>query len=140
MTGDKMNLIPILVVKGADKALELYRKAFGATETYPPMKGPGGEIMHSSLTIGGNEIFVAEENAARGTVAGQNLGFYLRVPDVDAAMKLAVNAGMTELQKAEDMFWGDRMGTVKDAFGIKWMLATHVRDVSPEEIAQAMKK
>jgi PhnB protein len=137
--GGTVRAIPVFTVKGADKALEHYKKAFGATETYPPMKGPDGAIMHASFHIGETEFFVTEENVERGCVAGQNQSFYIYVPDADEGMQKALGAGLTEFKKTEDMFWGDRMGMVTDPYGIKWSIATHMRDVSPQEMESAAK-
>ena len=132
-------LIPTLAIKGADKAIEHYKKAFGAVETYPPMIDPNKKtVAHASLKIGESEIFLGEECAEAKAVPGQS--FYLYVPDVDAAIQKAVQAGLKQDKPAEDMFWGDRMGTVTDPYGIKWTLATYVRDVSPKEMEEAMKK
>ena len=133
-------IIPALSIKGADKAIEHYKKAFGAIETHKMLCPQTGVIAHAGLKIGETEIFISEENPKMGCVAAQNLTFYLYVPDTDEAMKKAVKAGLKETQKADDMFWGDRMGVVTDPYGIKWSLATHVRDVSPKEMQDAMKK
>lgn len=133
-------VVPALAIKGADKAIEHYKKAFGAVETHRMMCPVSGVIAHAGLKIGESEIYISEENPKAGCVAAQNLSFYINVPNVDDAMKMAVKAGLKEEQPAEDMFWGDRMGTVSDPYGISWSIATHVRDVSPKEMEEAMKK
>jgi len=134
-------IIPTLAIKGADKAIEHYKKAFGAVETYPPMMCPVRHtVAHASLKIGESEIFLGEECPEMGANAIPGQAFYIYVPDADAAIKKAVQAGLKQDKPAEDMFWGDRMGTVTDPYGIKWTLATHVRDVSPQEMQEAMKK
>lgn len=134
-------LIPTLTIKGADKAIEHYKKAFGAVETYPPVMCPDTHtVAHASLTIGASEIFLAEERPERGEKAIPGQSFYIYVPDADAAIEKAVHAGLKQDKPVEDMFWGDRSGTVTDPYGIKWTLATHVRDVSPQEIEKGMKK
>lgn len=136
----KHRLIPTLAIKGADKAIEQYKKAFGAVEAYRMACPKTGAIMHACLKFGETEIFMCEENPQMGAIATQNQSFYLYVPNADEAMKQATKAGCKELKPAEDMFWGDRNGTVADSFGIKWTLATHVRDVSPQELEEAVKK
>jgi PhnB protein len=133
-------IIPALSIKGADKAIEQYKKAFGAIETHKMLCPQTGVIAHAGLKIGETEIFISEENPKMGCVAAQNLNFYLYVPKVDDSMKQALKSGLQEVKAAEDMFWGDRMGVVSDAFGIKWTLATHVRDVTEKEMTEAMKK
>src|SRR5690348_12025919 len=118
---------PYLTIKGAASAIELYKKAFGAKEENV-MRSPGGEIiMHACLTIGNSKIFIMDENPDMGArapgVEGSNVSFYLYVDDAEAAHKKAVTAGMTEVMPVKEMFWGDRMGALKDAFGYKWNLA-----------------
>jgi uncharacterized glyoxalase superfamily protein PhnB len=136
-----MRIIPSLTIKGADKAIELYKKVFGAVEVYPPMMCPlTHTVAHASLKIGESEIFLGEERPEMGCNAISGQAFYVYVPDADAAIKKALAAGLKQDKPTEDMFWGDRMGTVTDSFGIKWTLATHVRDVSPDEMQEAMKK
>jgi PhnB protein len=136
----QMCVIPTLTIKGADKAIEQYKKAFGAVEEHMMRCPESGVVAHCGLKIGASMLFITEENKERGCVAATNQTFYLYVPDADEAMTKAIKAGLKETQKAEDMFWGDRMGVVTDAAGIKWSLATHVRDVSPKEMEAAMKK
>ena len=137
---NRHRVIPALAIKGADKAIEHYKKAFGAVETHKMLCPQTGVIAHAGLKIGETELFISEENPKMGCVAGQGLSFYIYVPNTDDAMKQATKAGLKEVQAAQDMFWGDRMGTVSDAYGIKWSLATHVRDVTEKEMHDAMKK
>lgn len=136
----KTRVIPSLILKGADKAIEHYKKAFGATENYRMLCPSRGVIAHAGIQIGESEIYIMEENAEAGFTCAENLSFYLSVPNVDDVMKTAIKAGLKEEQAAEDMFWGDRMGVVADPYGISWSIATHVRDVSPQEMEEAMKK
>ncbi len=136
----KTRVIPTLVLKGADKALELYKKAFGATEQYRMMCPVSGVLAHASLKIGETELFVTEERPEMDVVAAKNLSFYIYVPNVDDFMKSAVKAGLKEDEAPQDMFWGDRMGTLTDSYGISWNVGTHMRDVSEQEMAEAMKK
>ncbi len=128
-----------LTVRGAGKAIEFYRKAFGA-EVLDRMDGPDGKsVMHAVLKIGDSRIFIGDEFPGMGGRAPETLGgttstFYLYVKDVDAAVKKAVAAGGTLKNPVENAFWGDRFGTVADPFGYIWDLATHVEDVPPDEI------
>ena len=133
-------LIPSLAVKGADKAIEHYKKAFGAVETHKMLCPQTGVIAHAGLKIGESDLYIMEENQKVGAIAGQNLSFYIYVPNADDAMKQATKAGLKETQPVQDMFWGDRTGSVTDPYGIRWTLATHVRDVSEKEMQDAMKK
>lgn len=133
-------VIPTLSIKGADKAIEQYKKAFGAIEEHMLRCPETGVVAHCGLKIGASTLFITEENKERGCIAATNQTFYLYVPDADEAMKKAIKAGLKETQKADNMFWGDRMGVVTDPYGIKWSLATHLRDVSPKEMETAMKK
>ena len=128
-----------LVLDGAAKAIDTYRKAFGAQEVYRMDDGKG-KIMHACLTIGNSKIFLCDTNPQMGTMEPTRGSFYLYKDDVDAAFKQARSSGLKELFAPQDMFWGDRTGVVEDGFGIRWTLATHVRDVSPEEMEEGRKK
>lgn len=130
---------PFLTVRGADRAIEFYRRAFGAEEL-GRMPGPDGKtIMHAELKIGDSRIFLCDEVPGMEcrspeTLGGSPSGIYLYVRDVDDAFKKALNAGATVKRPVQDMFWGDRTGGVQDPFGYVWDLATHKEDVSPEEM------
>lgn len=132
---------PFLSVRGADKALDFYVQALGAKELTRSL-GPDGKIMHSQLQIGDSIISVSEENPQCGNVrAPQSLGgvattLYLYVPDVDASFKRAVEAGCVSKLAPTDMFWGDRFSSVEDPFGHQWGIATHLEDLTPEEISK----
>lgn len=139
--------IIMLSLVNAAKAMDTYVRALGAVETSRTMCPLSHKLVHGSLKIGQSELFFGEHNPgmkdekgnqACFNSAGQNI--YVYVPDAEAAMKMAVEGGMTEAQGVQDMFWGDRMGTVTDEFGLRWNLATHIRDVSPEEMTEALKK
>jgi PhnB protein len=138
--GKSVRAIPILILKNADKALEHYKKAFGAEETHRMLCPKTGVVAHAGLKIGETEFFVTEENAKMGCTASPGQSFYLYVPDADKAFDTAKKAGLKEVQPVADQFWGDRTGTLSDPYGIKWSVATHVRDVSPKEMEEAMKK
>lgn len=136
---------PYLYVKGGAKALDFYKKAFGATELMR-MEGPGGSIGHAEIRIGDSPIMLADESPEMGarspeTYGGSAVGIMLYVPDVDATVKRAVDAGAKLDRAIENKFYGDRMGSIKDPFGHIWYIATHIEDVSPDEMkrrAEAM--
>lgn len=128
-----------LVLNNAAAAIELYKKALGATEDYRMEMPDGGKIMHACLTIGDSKIFLGDANSEMCPASTSN--FYLYIDDVDAAYKTAKSAGFESLGTGpEDMFWGDRIGGLKDKFGNRWTLATHVRDVSPADMEKGQKE
>ena len=133
-------LTPTLVVPDAVKAIELYKKAFGAVEEYRMTCPDSGKIMHACLQIGTSKVFLCDTNPKMEGCAATHSNFYVYMDDVDAAFLKAKQGGMTEVTAVEDMFWGDRVGNVKDSFGNSWTLATHMRDVSPEEMEEGSKK
>jgi len=133
---------PYLTIKGAASAIEFYKRAFGAHERFQ-MPGPDGKIMHAEIAIGNSIIMLADESAAAGTQAPPSLngtasGIFLYVEDVDASFKQAIKAGAKETKPVQDQFWGDRFGQLTDPFGHKWMLATHIEDVTPDEMEKRM--
>ena len=133
---------PHLIIKGASKAIEFYKKAFGAEELFS-MPGPGGSVMHAEIKIGDSVIYLADEAPDWGcvgpqTLKGSSVTIHLYVPDCDAAYDRAVKAGATASMPLQDMFWGDRYGKITDPFGHVWSLATHKEDLSPDEIGQRM--
>lgn len=129
---------PSLNITDAASALELYKKAFGAQELYR-MADDEGKIMHACLQIGTSKVFVAEANPEMGC-GPSTASFYLYVENVDGAFGQARNAGLNEYYPVQDMFWGDRTGTLKDRYGNSWMLATHVKDMSDAEMKEGQKK
>jgi PhnB protein len=131
-------ITPGLVIEGATQAIDLYKKAFNAKEEQC-LKTPDGKVMHACLKIGDSHLFLADVFPEMGCIPSVS-GFYLYVADVDNAFKQARGAGLSETHPVQDMFWGDRTGTVKDPFGIQWTLATHVRDVSQDEIEKGRKE
>lgn len=138
------SLTPYLVVKGAAAAIDFYTKAFGAVEVVR-MPGPGGKIMHAEVKIGNSMLMLADENPERdalspSTLGGAGCSVMLYTDDVDATFKRAIAAGATQVTPPADMFWGDRMGNLKDPFGHSWAVATHKEDVSPEEMGRRMKE
>lgn len=135
---------PYLTCAGAADAIEFYKRAFGAEEMVR-MPGPDGKIMHACLRINGSTVMLSDEFADFGMTAPTTLGgspvtIHLMVPDVDAAFARAVEAGATVTMEVADQFWGDRYGSIRDPFGHSWSIATHLRDMTPEEIQAAMAK
>jgi PhnB protein len=129
---------PYLVIAGAARALDFYKKAFGAVELFR-MEGPGGTVGHAEIKIGNSPIMLADEVPGMGFRGPQALGgtpvsLLLYVEDVDARFSQAVAAGATVLRPVKDQFYGDRSGTVQDPFGHVWTVATHKEDVPPEEM------
>ncbi len=134
---------PHIIVKNASKAIDFYAKAFGATEICR-MPGPDGKsVMHAEIQVGNSRIMLAEENPdwqCKGPtlLGGTPVTIHLYVKDADAAFKKAVDAGAEATMPVDTMFWGDRYGKVTDPFGHSWSVATHVEDVSPEDMQQRM--
>ena len=132
---------PYLTLQDAARAIEFYKRAFGAHET-GRMTGPDGKsVMHAELRIGDSLVMLSDEFPEMGARSPQSLGgttasIFLYVPDVDAAFKRAVDAGARAIMPPADMFWGDRFGKLVDPFGHEWAMATHKEDLSPEEIRQ----
>ncbi len=129
---------PYLIVHDAAAAIRYYQKAFGAKETFR-MPGPDNKIAHAEIQIGDSRIMLADEFPAMKalsprTIGGTPVSLMVYVEDVDAVQASAIKAGGTETRKVEDMFYGDRAGTVTDPFGHVWYLATHKEDLTPEEI------
>jgi PhnB protein len=134
-------LTPFLTLRGAAQAIEFYKKAFGAEELYR-MAGPDGAVMHAELRIGDSVVMMGEEAPEMGatspsTLGGSTSGLLLYASDCDQAFARAIKAGATSVQAPTDMFWGDRYGTLKDPFGHRWSIATHLKDVSPAEMEKA---
>jgi PhnB protein len=138
---------PYLIVDGAAKALDFYRKAFGATERMR-FAAPGGKIGHAEITIGNSAIMLADEHPEMGyrgpqAIGGTPVSIHLYVENVDEVFPRALAAGATVLRPVADQFYGDRSGTLRDPFGHVWNVATHKEDLSPEEMhrrAQAAMK
>jgi PhnB protein len=134
------NVTPYLIVDGAAKAIDFYRKVFAASEKMR-MAAPGGKVGHAELTIGDSMIMLADEHPEmdnRGPHAfkGAAVSLMVYVPDVDATVKTALASGAKVVRPVENQFYGDRMGTIEDPFGHRWYVATHVEDVPPEEMAK----
>ena len=135
---------PYLYLRDANAAIEFYKKAFGAKVTVH-MPRPDGRVMHAELQFGNSIIMLADEWPEHGALSPQHYGgapfsvmYYLE--DCDGIYRQAIEAGAKSAQEPADQFYGDRTAGVEDPFGFRWYLATHVRDVSPEEMKAAMKE
>jgi PhnB protein len=131
-------LTPYLVVNGAAAALDFYARAFGAVELYR-LQDPTGKVGHAEMRIGDSHFMLADEFPEMGAVSpksqsGHSISLLVYLPDVDDAFRRAIAAGATEVRPVQDQFYGDRSGTLIDPFGHQWSLATHVADVTPEEM------
>jgi len=138
------SLTPHIVCAGAADAIEFYKKAFGAVEMLR-VPGAQGKLMHAAVRIGDSVMMMADEFPEWGSfgptsLKGTPVTLHLYVDNVDAAVERAVAAGAKVTMPIEDMFWGDRYGQVEDPFGHRWSIATHMRDVGPEELQEAAKK
>jgi PhnB protein len=132
-----------LAVEDASKAIDFYKEAFGAEETIR-MPGPDGKVAHAELQIGDSKLMLSDpfpqSNVRPPTErGGPTASIFMYVDDVDATFEQAQRAGATVVSELEDMFWGDRFGTVADPFGQVWAMATHKEDLSEEEIAERSK-
>ena len=131
------------MVRGAARAIDFYKEAFGAVEEFR-LPGAGGLLMHCELKLGDSKVFLVDEFPEPGEEAiasPQQLGsttvtVHLFVEDVDATIARAAAAGAKVTLPPTDMFWGDRYGRIRDPFGHSWSIATHVADYTPEEIAK----
>jgi PhnB protein len=133
---------PYLVVRNADRAIEFYKRAFGAEERFR-MHGPDNKaIMHAELKIGDSVFMLTEESPDMKTLSPESIGgspvsLYIYVKDVDSIFNQAVSEGATILHPVNDQFYGDRSGYLKDPFGHLWSIATHKKDLSPDELRKA---
>lgn len=135
---------PYLIVRDGSRAIAFYKKAFGARELYRiPM--PDGRVGHAEMQIGGARFMLADEAPEMGAKAPPRIGgtpvsLLLYTTDVDACFAKAVELGAKVIAPVENKFYGDRAGVLEDPFGHKWAVATHVEDVSPEDMARRMKE
>jgi PhnB protein len=137
-------LTPHLVCAGAADAIEFYKKAFNAVELVR-LPGPQGRLMHASLRIGDSTLMLVDEMPECGALGpkalkGSPVTIHLYVENADATVEQAVAAGAKVTMPLADMFWGDRYGQLEDPFGHRWSVGTHQRDVTPEEMQEAMRK
>jgi uncharacterized glyoxalase superfamily protein PhnB len=138
------SVTPHLICAGAAAAIDFYKKAFAAIET-SRLPDPNGKLMHGSIRIGDSTVMLVDEMREHGSLGpkalnGSSVAIHLYVEDVDAFTDRAVAAGAKLTMPVQDMFWGDRYGQLEDLFGHRWSVATHVLDVSPGEMQQAMQK
>ena len=137
------SITPHLVCAGAAEAIEFYKKAFGAVEG-ARLPGPDGKLMHAMIRIGDSAVMLVDEMPQWGafgpkSLKGSPVTIHLYVEDVDAVVKRAVSLGAKVTMPVDDMFWGDRYGKLEDPFGHHWSIGTHQRDVTAEEMQQAMR-
>lgn len=138
------SVTPYLYIKGAASALEFYKKAFGAIEKFRmPMND--GRIGHAEIQIGDSIVMLADEHPEMGvrgpqSIGGTSAGFMIYIEDVDAVARRFVAAGGKVKRPIKDQFYGDRSGTFEDPFGHTWTIATHVEDLSPEEMERRAPK
>ena len=136
-------ITPHIVVNDARKAIEFYKKAFGA-EVRGTADGPGGKVMHAEIKIGDSVLMLNDEMpeygamSPTGTKADTCVSLHLYVEDADKVFAQAKAAGAVETMPLADQFWGDRYGKLRDPFGHSWSIATHIKDQSPEEMKAAM--
>jgi uncharacterized glyoxalase superfamily protein PhnB len=135
-------LTPFLTVRNAERAIEFNKQAFGAQER-GVAKGPDGKVMHAEVKIGDSVIMLSDEFPEFGSlspqsVGGSPMGLHIYIENVDAAFDRAVKAGAQVEMPVADQFWGDRYGKLKDPFGHKWSIATHVKDMSEDEMKRSM--
>jgi PhnB protein len=131
---------PYLAVDDAERAIEYYKKAFGAEETVR-MNAPDGRIGHAELKIGESHLMLSDPFPESSTkppteLGGTSVSIFMYVEDVDAVVQKAVDQGATVTMEVEDQFWGDRFGSITDPFGHNWSIATHIEDLTPEEIEE----
>ena len=135
---------PHLICAGAAKAIEFYKQAFGAVEELR-LPGPDGRLMHASVKIGDSQVMLVDEMPEWGALGpkslkGSPVTLHLFVEDVDKFVARAVKSGAKVTMPVEDQFWGDRYGKLEDPFGHHWSIATHVRDVTADEMQKAMRE
>jgi uncharacterized glyoxalase superfamily protein PhnB len=141
-------LIPHLVCSPAADAMEFYKKAFDAVEVSRAPSPDGQRLMHAAIRIGDCLVFLVDDfpefcggkSSTPTALGGTPVTIHRFVKDCDAAIAKAEKAGATVMMPAADMFWGDRYGVVVDPFGHNWSLATHQKDLTPDEIAKAMEE
>lgn len=140
---------PYMVVSDAHKAIEFYKKAFGAEEKLVLLMPDGKKVMHAEIQIGDSMIMMGEECKEKGCVSPENAGhvtssLMLYFDDVDSAFEKAIKAGATVKMPLMNMFWGDRYGQITDPLGHMWSLAQHIEDVPeaemPKRAAEAFKQ
>ena len=137
------SITPHLVCAGAIAAIDFYQRAFNAVEVMS-LPGAPGKLMHAQIRIGDSNLMLVDEMPEWGSLGpsalkGTSVTLHLYVSDADATFAQAIAAGATVKMPLADAFWGDRYGILVDPFGHQWSIATHIRDVGPDEMQQAMK-
>ena len=140
------HIIPHLVCSPCSEALEFYKKAFGAEEVHRMPAPDGKRIMHAAMCIGKSNVFLADDfpeycggkSRTPTALQGTPVVMHHYVEDCDAAIRRAEAAGAKVMMPATDCFWGDRYGVIVDPFGHQWSFATHVKDMTPAEMTEAM--
>lgn len=135
---------PYLIVDGAAEAIDFYTSVLGAEQRGSRMEMPNGKIGHAELSLGDSLLMLADEAPDHGAVGPRSVGgtpvtIHVYVEDVDDVFARALAAGAKELRPVSDEFYGDRLGQFEDPWGHKWSVATHVEDVSAEEMAERAK-
>jgi PhnB protein len=135
---------PHLICAGAADAIEFYKKAFNAVEM-GRLPGPQGKLLHGAIRIGDSTVMLVDEFPDWGALGpkslkGSPVTTHLYVEDIDAFVARATAAGARVTMPLQDMFWGDRYCKLEDPFGHQWSVATHIRDVSPDEMREAAQK
>lgn len=138
------SVTPHLICAGAAQAIEFYRRAFGA-EDISRQPGPDGRLMHAALRIGDSVIFLTDEFPEQNCLGpspsrSSPVAIHLYVTDADEVFARAQAAGATVIMPVADRFWGDRYGLLRDPYGHRWSIATHQRDVTPEEMREAVRR
>jgi PhnB protein len=141
------NLIPHLVCERCAAAIEFYKEAFGAEEVHRMPAPDGRRLMHAAIRIGNSFVFLVDDfpeyaggkSSSPLVLKGTPVTIHHYVADCDAAIKRAKDAGAIVTMPPQDMFWGDRYGVVTDPFGHKWSFATHLKDLTPDQMRAAMK-
>ena len=140
------SLTPNLVCRNASAAIDFYKKALGATEV-ARMVGPDGKIMHAELKVGDSLFFLndpmgpgASQSETSAKEGGNAIALHLYVPDADKVFNSSIEAGARQVMPIANMFWGDRYGVIMDPYGHQWGIATHVEDVTPEDMGRRQKE
>jgi PhnB protein len=136
------SITPALIVNDAVKAIEYYKKVFGANQRACMIMPDGKKVAHGELEIGDSLIMMGDEFPEMNflsptTIGGSPISLVLYVEDVDKTFNLAVSEGAKVLDPVVDQFWGDRLGSIEDPFGHRWSIMTHIKDLTPEEMKKA---
>lgn len=137
-------ITPHIVIKDCAKAIEFYKKALGAKELYKSLM-PDGRVMHAMIQIGNSFVMMADEFPEMSSVGPTTLGgtsfvLHIYTDDADKLYKQAIDAGSIPIMPVSEMFWGDRYGQIQDPYGHRWAIATHVKDVNPQEFEKIATK